>query len=137
MGFWDVVWRWKGLYWFMSSFVVEPYSSLHTIKIVSFHALSWETLLGIALEVSRALSYLHSTCSIPIYHRDIKSTNILLDDRYRVKVSHFGTSMSISIDQSHLTTLVQGTFGYLDLEYFQSSQFTKKSDIYSFRVVVC
>ena len=119
----------------MSSFVVEPYSSLHTIKIVSFHALSWETLLGIALEVSRALSYLHSTCSIPIYNRDIKSTNILLDDRYRVKVSDFGTSMSISIDQSHLTTLVQGTFGYLDLEYFQSSQITKKSDIYSFRVV--
>ena len=45
--------------------------------------------------------------------------------------------MPISIDQSHLTTLVQGTFGYLDLEYFQSSQITKKSDIYSFRVVVC
>ncbi|KAJ0742214.1 putative protein kinase RLK-Pelle-WAK family [Helianthus annuus] len=108
------------------------YHHLHEKDYVS--SMTFERRLNIATQTAKALAHIHSTTQI--IHRDIKSSNILLTDDYTVKVSDFGISRFIPMDQTHIQTLVHGTLGYIDPEYFRSGILTEKSDVYSFGMVL-
>jgi serine/threonine protein kinase len=98
--------------------------------------LDWPVRLAIAADTAKAIAHLHSAMDPPIYHRDIKSSNILLDYHFRSKVADFGLSRHGMTEISHISTVPQGTPGYLDPQYHLNFHLSDKSDVYSFGVVL-
>ncbi|CAN7099532.1 unnamed protein product [Brassica rapa subsp. narinosa] len=99
--------------------------------------LKWSTRLQIAMDAALGLEYLHIGCRPPMVHRDVKSTNILLDERFSAKLADFGLSRSVQLGgEYHVPTVVAGTPGYLDPECYRTGRLTELSDVYSFGIVL-
>ncbi|CAL5380294.1 unnamed protein product [Camellia sinensis] len=98
--------------------------------------LTWEARMKVLLGTAKALGYLHEAIEPKVVHRDIKSSNILIDNDFNAKVSDFGLAKLLGAGKSHITTRVMGTFGYVAPEYANSGLLNEKSDVYSFGVVL-
>ncbi|KAL0424814.1 UNVERIFIED_CONTAM: Proline-rich receptor-like protein kinase PERK9 [Sesamum radiatum] len=98
--------------------------------------MDWATRVRIAVGAARGIAYLHEDCHPRIIHQDIKSSNILLDSNFEARVSDFGLAKLAMDANTHITTRVMGTFGYMAPEYASSGKLTEKSDVYSFGVVL-
>ncbi|XP_076903273.1 proline-rich receptor-like protein kinase PERK15 [Bidens hawaiensis] len=112
-------------------------------KTLDFHlhgmdcpAMKWETRIRIALGSAKGLAYLHQDCDPRIIHRDIKSSNILLDDNFETKVADFGLAKPASREDTHISTCIMDTFGYFTSEYASSGKITEKSYVFSFGVML-
>ncbi|KAD4385200.1 hypothetical protein E3N88_25368 [Mikania micrantha] len=116
-----------------------PNGSLHDHifnQQTSSKRLSWPQRKSIILDVANGLSYLHNGIKPAIFHRDIKATNILLDLNMKALVADFGLAKQSRDGQSHMTTRIAGTYGYVAPEYALYGQLTEKSDVYSFGIIV-
>lgn len=98
--------------------------------------LTWEARMKIVLGIAKALSYLHEAIEPKVVHRDIKSSNILIDEDFNGKLSDFGLAKMLGAGKSHITTRVMGTFGYVAPEYANTGLLNEKSDVYSFGVLL-
>ncbi|EPS65809.1 hypothetical protein M569_08968, partial [Genlisea aurea] len=102
----------------------------------SLGQLTWEGRLKIMIGTAKGLAYLHEGIEPKIVHRDIKSSNILIDDEFNPKISDFGLAKSMGGGTSHIVTTVMGTLGYVAPEHESSGFLNEKSDVYSFGVVL-
>lgn len=99
-------------------------------------SIKWKALHKIALDVAQAIAYLHDECNPRVIHRDVKPSNILLDNDYNAYLSDFGLSRLLENSETHATTGVAGTFGYLAPEYAMTCRVSEKADVYSYGVVL-
>ncbi|CAG7881937.1 unnamed protein product [Brassica rapa] len=106
------------------------------IRERSLRAVDWRVLHKIALDVARALAYLHDQCVPRVLHRDVKPSNILLDDDHNAYLSDFGLARLLGASETHATTGVAGTFGYVAPEYAMTCRVSDKADVYSYGVVL-
>ncbi|PHU19915.1 LRR receptor-like serine/threonine-protein kinase RPK2 [Capsicum chinense] len=102
----------------------------------STRAVDWRVLHKIALDIARALAYLHDQCVPRVLHRDVKPSNILLDEDYNAYLSDFGLARLLGTSETHATTGVAGTFGYVAPEYAMTCRVSDKADVYSYGVVL-
>ncbi|KAJ3695144.1 hypothetical protein LUZ60_000521 [Juncus effusus] len=107
---------------------------LHGQKVEQ--SLNWQQRRKIALGSAKGLAYLHEDCDPKIIHRDIKTSNILLDVNFEPKVADFGLAKLKSSNQAHVSTRIMGTFGYVDPDFYASGKLTEKADVYAFGVVL-
>ncbi|KAJ9692162.1 hypothetical protein PVL29_011302 [Vitis rotundifolia] len=127
------------MYEYMANGNLQEYLS-GNVKDAS--VLTWEQRLRIAIDAAQALEYLHNGCKPPIIHRDVKTANILLDEKLQAKVADFGLSRCLPLENgnylsgSYFSTGIAGTPGYLDPEYYTTSSLNEKSDVYSFGIVL-
>ncbi|XP_030531395.2 cysteine-rich receptor-like protein kinase 42 [Rhodamnia argentea] len=100
------------------------------------HILSWQERLNVISGTAEGLAFLHDACGVKIIHRDIKSSNVLLDEHLTAKIADFGLARCLDPEKSHLSTGIAGTLGYMAPEYLVKGQLTEKADVYSFGVLV-
>ncbi|KAK6160694.1 hypothetical protein DH2020_004075 [Rehmannia glutinosa] len=101
-----------------------------------YSPLTWDIRMNIMLGTAKGLTYLHECLEPKVVHRDIKSSNILLDKQWNAKVSDFGLAKLIGSERSYITTRVMGTFGYVAPEYASTGMLNERSDVYSFGILI-
>uniref|UniRef100_A0A7N2MDM1 non-specific serine/threonine protein kinase n=1 Tax=Quercus lobata TaxID=97700 RepID=A0A7N2MDM1_QUELO len=131
----------QGLNEFMSE--IASLSNIKLENLVKLHGsvenrtkFNWKARRKVSLGIARAVAYIHEEIKPHIVHRDIKASNILLDQHFNPKLSDFGLSKLIPDNNTHISTRVAGTLGYLAPEYATSGRLTRKSDMYSFGVLL-